>query len=365
MRYERFPALVAAATVAVLRLASAAESAGGLSLLTEGNARAASLGQAFTAAADDVAGMAYNPASLATLGSGQASFLYKEGLLEDAQGRFMGGVPGSRGTALGLQVGYYDAGEIETVDAGGGAGTISAQTDLVFGFSIARRMSRMALGATAKVLRSTIVEQFTATAYALDVGVHVPLTSRLRIGAAALNYGTAVRYASEGEPLPRMVRAGASYLLVAGPIGATLLLDAPYMMIERELTPSAGVETNVNAMSFRVGYRGGTAKELSAGAGFGVGQFSLDYAYGLVGRFGAQHKVSMGFRFGAGRPAPSLTSTPPALPVILDPVAMPAASEGSSEPVVRPEEPAAEPVMIPLEESPVFKTTVDDAGAPE
>src|SRR5690242_13966416 len=48
---------------------------GGLTLLEPSGARPAALGEAFTAATNDIAGFDYNPASLKSLESGQASFM--------------------------------------------------------------------------------------------------------------------------------------------------------------------------------------------------------------------------------------------------------------------------------------------------
>jgi len=58
-------------------------------LLNPASARPAALGEAFTAMQDDISAMDYNPASVKSLSSGQASFFYQKGLTDDAHGNFL------------------------------------------------------------------------------------------------------------------------------------------------------------------------------------------------------------------------------------------------------------------------------------
>ena len=75
---------------------------GGLSLLEPTGARAASLGEAFSAMTNDITAFGYNPASLGSLETGQASFMYEKGLAEDSYGHFLIGTPSQKGSGLGL-----------------------------------------------------------------------------------------------------------------------------------------------------------------------------------------------------------------------------------------------------------------------
>jgi hypothetical protein len=58
------------------QLKAAVRTEAALSLLEAPTARPAALGEALTAATDDVAAFSYNPAALATLQKGHAAFLY-------------------------------------------------------------------------------------------------------------------------------------------------------------------------------------------------------------------------------------------------------------------------------------------------
>lgn len=285
-------------------LAKAGEAglSGGLSLLSEGNAKAAALGQAYTAAFDDIAGMAYNPASLVTLKETQASFLYQQGLIQDNYGQLMIGGAGER-SGWGLSVGYYNGGTIDLTDSSGAESSVNAQRDLTLGLGYARKIGGIvATGLSIKYLQSTLIEQVTARAYAVDAGMQIPITSRIRLGLSALNYGTQLTFVEEGDNLPRMLRGGLSFMLFPGRTQTTLLLDAPYMVNEKLLTPSVGLETLLGPLAIRAGYKtGGETSEFSMGAGFTLGRSSLDYAFGLVNQLESQHKVSLAMKFGGNK----------------------------------------------------------------
>src|ERR1044071_10407581 len=85
------------------------DTSSGTTLLEPTSARATALGEAMTAAPDDVSSMGYNPATLGSLNSGQASFMYEKGLAQDSYGQFLIGSPTTHGGA-GLSVGYYEIG---------------------------------------------------------------------------------------------------------------------------------------------------------------------------------------------------------------------------------------------------------------
>src|SRR4051812_34477585 len=74
--------IIVLASLAIVPSAHAkgAGTSGGLTLLEPFGARPAALGEAFSAATNDIAAFGYNPASLRSLNTGQASFMYQNGL---------------------------------------------------------------------------------------------------------------------------------------------------------------------------------------------------------------------------------------------------------------------------------------------
>lgn len=289
-------------TIAIASQAIAAGTSGGLTLMEAPGARAAALGEAFSAVSDDVSAMGYNPASLKSLKSGQASFLYQQGLVEDSYGQFMIGTP-TKGGSLGMSVGYYNGGTIDLYD-GSSVRTVNAQTDLSVGLSYANNMGPISIGLTGKYLSSQLIESERATAFAGDLGMSMPVSSRLNMGAAVQNIGTELKFIEEGDSLPRMARAGMAYSFMSNN-AATLLVDGVYHMNEQELRPAAGLEINFGLLSIRGGYKGGNDQEFSIGTGLMIGRSNLDYAFGMMDGLDARHRVSLSMRFGgASAPAP-------------------------------------------------------------
>jgi len=285
-------------------------SSGGLTLLQSPTARTASLADAYTASYDDVAGMVYNPSALATLRSAEATLLYQQGLTRDVYGQFMLGGPTAHG-ALGLSVGYYNAGSVDVFD-GTTDRTVNAQTDMTVGLGYARNLGMTSVGVTAKYLSSTLIETAKARAFAMDAGVGFQPASRLRLGAAIQNYGQKMTYISEGDNLPRILRAGLSYLLLPGRFATTLFLDAPYFVNEQELRPALAFETRVGPLAFRLGYKKRTGlQEFTLGAGFTIGPSSLDYSFGMVDKLDSIQQLSLAFRFGGPAAGPVISAVPP------------------------------------------------------
>ena len=305
MRGKRRFSLVFGAVAGLAVSSALGEGAGmsaGLTLLQTPSARAAALADALTAAPDDIAAFGFNPAALGTLTAGRASLLYEMGPIDDSYGQLMIGAPAAFG-GWGLRVGYYDGGAFELFD-GQTTRTVTAQTDLVASLGVAARVRGASIGVTAKVITSELIEQERATAYAADLGLQIPVGSRLRIGAAAQNFGTAMVYISEPDPLPRIVRGGVSYLLLPNFYSTSLLADVPYYLNEREWTPSVGVEARAGVLALRAGYRAGMEEEdLTVGMGFALGANALNYSFGFADALENRHRVSLDFAFGGAGPS--------------------------------------------------------------
>src|SRR5579863_6526746 len=113
----------------------------------------------------------------------------------------------------------------------------------------ARNFGSVHTGIALKYLNSTLIDQYKATAYAGDAGFQIPFGSRLVIGSAIQNIGTSMKYLDSGDPLPRIARIGASYVLIPTVHPTRLLLDAPYYMNEKQLRPGMGLEVMVGPLA--------------------------------------------------------------------------------------------------------------------
>jgi len=282
---------------------------GGSTLLEAPSARAAALGEAFSAFSNDISAFAYNPASLNSLHSGHASILYQQGFEDESFGQLLLGSPVPKGS-LGLSVGIFNGGEIELFD-GVSKRTVTAQRDMILSLGFARNVGRASIGLTGKYISSELGEIAKANAFAGDIGLQIPLLKRLRIGAALQNIGTQLKFATEGDELPRIARLGMEVSLFSGERSTSLLMDAPYFMNEAEIRPALGIETHFGPLSFRAGYK--TQNELegfSFGTGFLISQASMDYAFGFSDEVASQHRISLSMRFNGFDTSSSLVKEP-------------------------------------------------------
>lgn len=180
--------------------AKAADSSAALTLTEIQGARSASLGEAFTAVNNDVTGFGYNPASLSSLDRGHGTFVFQKGTFEDSYGQVMVGAPYSKG-GVGLSVSYYNGGTLEVLD-GSQVKEVNAQTDMVASLGTSRKMGRGSVGVALKYITSELAEVAKANAVAVDLGLSLPLSSRVNFGASLQNFGTKITYLQESESLP-------------------------------------------------------------------------------------------------------------------------------------------------------------------
>ncbi len=280
-------------------LASGAGNSPGLILFDPGSARAAAVGEAFSAVPDDISAFAYNPASLRTLTSSQLSVMYQRGITDDSRGRFLMGKPIDCG-GIGMNINYYDGGGVDVND-GLTKRSADAKKDFVFTLGAARSIGNVAVGIAGKYISSEIIEQENAAAWAADFGAQVSLHPRWTLGAALQNVGTNLKYVNKRERLPRIGRLGATWQALQGPLPLLILAEVPFFFNEEEIRPAAGAETQVGPMAFRVGYKSrNELANFSFGAGFAIRQFSIDYSYGLVSEINDEHNVSFNVKFGKG-----------------------------------------------------------------
>lgn len=270
----------------------------GLTLKEASGGRPAALGEAVTAMTDDITAFSYNPASLESLKTSQASFFYRSGLANDTYGQLSVGSPLGEGS-VGLSVGYFSAGDFDMND-GVNHRTANAQRDLSVGLGYSFYIGRLDLGFTGKYLTSALAETESATAFAADAGFQLPLSSRVRLGGAIQNLGTKLTYRSEGEDLPTLIRSGVAVALTASKSAPILSLDGLYDVHASNLSPALGFEKPFGPLAFRAGYRTvHGAQRFTAGLGIAYSAFTLDYAIGMGSELNSMHTLSITSRFPA------------------------------------------------------------------
>ncbi len=296
------------------------------------SARSVGMGGSFTAVANDASALFYNPAGLARLNAQELalSFVSGQGETSIQNLAYAGPTPftgllGSGYTSVGVNLLYSQNGaiEINRLNANGSLASSensSAGSDLALSCGYAERGGLTVLelrdatyqidhylGVAGKYVRSTIVTK-TGSAFAGDIGylAHSP-EAGVSFGVSALNVGGNIKYETEREPLPTIVRSGFAWQS-AGPLVHAVVasVDGDYLITEREWHANVGVEYFwVKTYGVRLGYQI-HREDAGLTAGFGLRwktSFLLDYAWGLGKTLSDSHRITVSYRFGAVTPS--------------------------------------------------------------
>ena len=268
-------------------------------------ARPSAMGEVFAGVADDVNAIYWNPAGLAGIERGELSMTHALWLEDITYSNIAYGRRALGGT-IGAAFNSLNTGDIQKAD---NTGLRLAEnynmSDMMGIVSYARAWGSLALGANLKYISSRIEEE-TAHSYAADIGALYsgfrPWGRKISAGLAVQNVGTKVKYVSEENPLPVIVRAGCSLELFKGLLAAS---DLNYT--EKDINIHAGAEytrvLGAFVLAARAGYKNDTVKELgalsgvTAGMGIKWSDYQLDYAWNSFTDLGITHRISLGIKF--------------------------------------------------------------------
>jgi len=274
-------------------------------------ARATAMGQAFASVPNDVQGLTYNPACLATMAASQLSFQHLSYVEDVTQEAISFGHAGrSEEMSWGISSNYLRVGDISrtvatSLPTGDGfteVGSFSTY-DMALGVSAAGPVAEdVKVGGTVKFIHESLADA-SSSAGAVDAGIAYRLSDAhaWNIGASAGNIGFASRFADAAVKLPSFFRAG-----ISGQPFSQWLLAADYVKrVDTAGEFDVGAEvTPKRFVSLRLGYRYalsrpdmGGLSDFSAGIGFRHKQMSFDYAFIPLGDLGITHRISVNFRF--------------------------------------------------------------------
>jgi hypothetical protein len=278
----------------------------GITLIQAVGARAASMGEAYTAMTGEVFCLHYNPASLASLKGRQLSVLYQRGIADDSYWIAGAAFPSDLVTAAGSLL-YYTTGEFDIENTYGETVSLKGQEDYVFTLNLAKSISPNAsVGINVKALHSVLAEVFRADAVAFDAGTLVRLDmvenrTELYLGLAVLNLGTALKYREVSESLPTTIRIGAA--LFIHDKDNTFQLACDLVQRNDENTPRAqiGLEDVVAGfLSLRLGYKIADDPNHGEGdCGFGIvlNPIKLDYSIALLNELSPAQRITLTWIF--------------------------------------------------------------------
>ena len=290
--------------------ATGVSTSGGLTLLQPVGARPVGMASAYTAMGGEVCGMHYNPAGLAIMETTQMSLLPQSGIMGDKLCGIDFGMPTKFGV-LGASLIYYTAGDIELINESGYSRIVDAQKDLIATLSLSRRLiGPFSLGLNTKILRSTLVEEFTATSVAFDGGALFDI-GNFAFGVAIQNLGPGLEYEKKASPLPTTLRSGLA-LKWGGITGSFDIIKQN----DNKFKKNIGMECRIASLAIRGGYKiGYDLEKWSIGAGIKFEELlRLDYGFNMMSDFSPIHHISLTTHFGKKVPKPAEIAEKPELP---------------------------------------------------
>ena len=276
-------------------------------------ARAIGMGEAYTAQADDVSSLYWNPAGLALMRERQASFMYDQMYQGMSFQNANVGIPLENG-AIGGSLSYLNYGSVPGYSEQGAAiGDQSAYSGVAT-LGAAWLGNQWSAGVNAKGIQEKLADE-KANGAAFDVGGNViypkpVMGGTLRLGAVVQNLGSGIQFEQQKDPLPMDYRIGIAALEM---MDKKLNLSMDYSKPKDDDSAiSGGAEYwVVPFLALRAGYVNNHAEGsgMRAGLGLRIRGISFDYAYAGQGELGMSHRYELSFRFGEPRPILSAEET--------------------------------------------------------
>ncbi|MCK5583285.1 MAG: hypothetical protein KAI33_05820, partial [Elusimicrobiales bacterium] len=262
--------------IPITKVSQALES-GAEFLRIDTDARAVSMGSAYTAAASGVNAITYNPAGLSYLKGVELGFSHTKWLL-DSRHDFIGmAIPVSglgsgdsgfvEGSGLardtkpesqtpiiiGLGITRLTSGSMQTRGADRSVSNSFEAYDQSISLAAAKRINRNTrIGASVKYIQSAIAGE-SANAVAFDFGISRKMKNMpMSLALAVRNLGTPMKYIDQKDPLPLSITGGMLLSIIPG---VNMALDVQRMIYDKQTTVSIGTEyTAFSGFSLRSGY---------------------------------------------------------------------------------------------------------------
>lgn len=259
-------------------------------LMTTG-ARPDGMGQAFSAVADDINTLSFNPAGLGNIrlpeiGYGHASFFADTGY------DFLGAaLPLGPDGVLGL--GYLSMGSAAFNSTSNPSAPLVSVQDSAMIAAWGKSFYDLHLGAAVKWINENVAG-LQGSGIAFDLGARYRITPRLTVAGSVLNLGPGIQFAT-GEPLPLVADMGLAWTALDEPNHQlTLAADSATQAVDSAQRFSVGAEYwQQNTFALRAGYLANSQEEgFSVGAGIRYSFFQIDYAFEPYNNLGSVQRIS-------------------------------------------------------------------------
>jgi hypothetical protein len=271
-------------------------------LKMEVDARAAAMGGAYTAVAEDASAAFWNPAGLA--GSSEKSFvIMHHSWIADFSQEFASAhlLTGKHNVALSVNLLAIEDIPIRDTAIDEPYGTTEALTFAGMLSYATYVVNDIAIGINIKYLFEKLYLE-KATGWAFDFGVKQKnIIERLDLGFTIQNIGKTSELKRESTPLPLMINSGIGYTLPVEILGRNPLFAADVKFIKDEsIYYHLGSQLDFyNYFALRFGWIVGNNKnQPSVGIGIKYSSFHFDYSYSMVPYdLDGNQRISMGIHF--------------------------------------------------------------------
>jgi hypothetical protein len=291
--------------------------AGAAFLKMDVGAKAAAMGGAYTALADDVTAIYWNPAGLAQLNRTELNFMHNEWFC-GINYEFLAAAYPIENLTFATSLIYLYMDEIKEVlrDTKGNGngrywetGKVFSAEDMALSLAFAQALEEnLFMGANFKYIHQSIEDE-SASGFGLDLGVLYKPSRRLGFGFVVQNLGPKMKFITDEFSLPLTYRLGVAYQ-----IGDRFSFSFDIKKTKDEkIDFCAGMESwfgkwlalrfsGVTKADDKLGKFKGLPTGVTAGCGFNIGNsVKIDYAYVPYGDLGDTHRISISMKFGPKR----------------------------------------------------------------
>ncbi|MBI4655395.1 MAG: PorV/PorQ family protein [Elusimicrobia bacterium] len=282
-------------------------------------ARQTALGSAFTAVADDVNAIYYNPGGLAQLDKTEITFVHNKYFEDISQQWFAGAFPAKIGV-FGVGVNYLSVSKFDAYDNNNTKIDSVSAYDMAVNLSYAKHcrlldndsFESFSYGANLKYL-SEKLDTIKSSGFGLDIGVLLKpnISSKmnnLSVAFAVNNVvSSKVKFINESYKLPLEFKTGIAYKShPARDYWTTLSLDWNFPRDGQNYIAAGMENIFYELFALRVGYNsfGDISEGFNLGFGIRCAKFlnqsvEVDYSFSNTYDFGNIHKMGILYRFGS------------------------------------------------------------------
>ena len=269
------------------------------------------MGEVATGLSDDAAAMHYNPAGIATIRNIELNAMYHQNIIDTRNEALnlvyplKGGLLLGNKASIGLGLLAYQGGDFEWIQLNPDETVksreiLKAESDYQIGLCYAQEIARFSgntyAGVMVKWIQSKLVEEYTAGAFGIDVGVLHKLGG-LGLGVAMQNMGTGMKFIEEADSLPFTIRLGGSYERNLGSIVKMVVGIDGVKVLKEDMRYNLGGECWIaDILGIRAGYRINSEDKVSIGASIRYKWVQLDYGYKMMDVFSNTHQVAITLR---------------------------------------------------------------------